>query len=554
MVDVNVAPFEIEARTRAGDLVRADVYLPDGATGPLPVLLGASPYQKALRHLPGVPVFPFTEYGPIQVYLDAGYAYVAMDVPGTGRSEGRWDPVSRAEGEAIHDMIEHVATQPWTDGAIGMIGMSYYCWSQWNTARTRPPHLRTIVAYDGATDMYRDWMYHGGIPIQGFLNSWLFGSVLLQHQAQGIDFHTGDKDRFVYDALSHPLDDEWQRRRSPFWELSEIDIPVFSIGVWGKAALHLRGNFTGYERVRGPKKLLVAHPSSFGQAQLYFFDEDFHRRELLPWYDHHLKGVDNAVMDQPDVRFFVNGEAKYAASTAWPPPDARPTTFHLSGVPSGAVTSLNDGSLLPAGAGDGGPDRTSWTYPDPGWMAGVTVFGPGGVPDSVSRVCTFTTAPMEADREFTGQGVLVLHASSDQTDLDVIVKLTLVRSAGPPIKVSQGWLRASHRAEDPHLSTELRPFHSHQSVDPITPGDIYELHVELLPMSFLAATGDRIRLEISNQDSLVFDAPMTHWYGQKVGTDSYHHSGSHPSTLVLHERPRDAQAVSQAVSQGGSHG
>ncbi len=98
-------PFEIETTTRRGDVVRADVYLPAGTTGELPVVLDASPYQKALRHLPPHPLFPFTEYGPIQLYLDHGYGYVAMDLPGTGRSDGTWDPVSLDEGEAIHDMI-----------------------------------------------------------------------------------------------------------------------------------------------------------------------------------------------------------------------------------------------------------------------------------------------------------------------------------------------------------------------------------------------------------------------------------------------------------------
>lgn len=93
MVDVNVTPFEIEVTTRHGDRARADVYLPKDREGSFPVLLGASPYQKALRQLPPVPtVFPFIEYGPIQLYLDEGYAYVAMDVPGMGRSEGLGTP------------------------------------------------------------------------------------------------------------------------------------------------------------------------------------------------------------------------------------------------------------------------------------------------------------------------------------------------------------------------------------------------------------------------------------------------------------------------------
>ena len=540
MVDVNVTPFEIEVRTRHGDMVRADVYLPKSASGPVPVLLGASPYQKSLRRLPAHWVFPFIEYGPIQLYLDEGYAYVAMDVPGTGRSEGTWDFVSRAEGEAIHDMIEHVAAQDWSTGDVGMIGMSYYCWSQWNAARTRPPSLKCLGAYDGATDMYRDWMYHGGRPVQQFLSEWLFGSVLTQHQNEGHDIRGGGRGEAVYDILSHPLDDEWQRRRSPFWELDQIKIPVLSIGAWGKSSLHLRGNFEGFQRVKGPRKLVVTPANTFAAALNQYADPDFHRQELLPWYDHHLKGVQNGVMDGPVVRVFVQGENAYRTATDWPPPEATPTAFFLAGAHSGAVKSLNDGSLVEVPPTDV-LASTSWTYPDSRWMAGVTTIGESGVPDHVARVNTFTTEPFDRDREFTGQGVLVLHVSSDQTDMDVVVKLSLLPEGGGQqgVKVSQGWLRASHRAEDAMLTTPMRPFHSHQTVEPIAPGEVNVLRVELIPMSFLVRTGERVRLEISNWDSLIADAPMTHFYGQKVGTDTYHHDIANPSQLHLHERSRD---------------
>jgi predicted acyl esterase len=91
-----------------------------------------------------------------------------------------------------------------------------------------------LGAYDGATDMYRDWIYQDGIPIQGFLNSWLFGSVLLQHMAKGLPTTENGRDRVIYDMYDHPFDDECQRRRSPFWEFHRVDIPVLSIGVWGK--------------------------------------------------------------------------------------------------------------------------------------------------------------------------------------------------------------------------------------------------------------------------------------------------------------------------------
>lgn len=538
MVAVNVEPFEIETTTRHGDVVRADVYLPAGRDGPVPVLLGASPYQKALRRLPvATAVFPFIEYGPIQLYLDHGYAYVAMDVPGTGRSEGTWNPVSRMEGEAIHDMIEHVAGLDWSTGKVGMIGMSYYCWSQWNAARTRPPHLVTIAPFDGATDMYRDWMYQGGIPVQGFLNAWLFGSVLLQHQAEGLSVTEHGRDRVIYDMYAHPFDDEWQRRRSPFWELDQVDIPVLSIGSWGKASLHLRGNFEGYRLVRGPKQLLVVGAKTFAETQALFGTREFHEAELLPWYEHHLKGVDNGVMDRPKVRVFAHGRNEVQALPDWPPPDATVAELFLSGDRSGAAHSLNDGSLtVDAPAAGGG--ATSWSYPDPQWMAGVTTMRPDGMPDHFARVVTYTTAPFGYDREFTGQAVLHLFASSDQADMDVMAKLSLLpdgEGKPPFVKLTQGWLRASHRAEDPALSTEMRPFLRHDRAEPIEPARAYELRIELLPLSVLVRKGERLRLEISNWESAITEAPMTHWYGQKVGTDTYHHDASR---LRLHERPR----------------
>jgi uncharacterized protein len=135
-----------------------------------------------------------------------------------------------------------------------------------------------------------------------------------------------------------------------------------------------------------------------------------------------------------------------------------------------------------------------------------------------------------------------LHASSNQSDLDLLVKLSVLPEGKDKpkfMKVSQGWLRASHRAEDPELTTEMRPFLRHDRAEPIEPGAIYELRVELLPMSVLVRKGERLRLEISNWDSTITEAPMTHWYGQKVGTDTYHHDAAHPSRLRLHERPRE---------------
>jgi uncharacterized protein len=90
----------------------------------------------------------------------------------------------------------------------------------------------------------------------------------------------------------------------------------------------------------------------------------------------------------------------------------------------------------------------------------------------------------------------------------------------------------------------MRPFLKHDRIDTIQPGQVYKFRIEMLPMSFSVRKGERMRLEISNWESAITEAPMTHWYGQKVGADTYHHNRIHPSCLRLHERPLDG---------GGAH-
>lgn len=525
--------MEVEIRTRAGDIVRADVTLPDGP-GPFPTLFQASPYQKSLRRLPTHSVFPFRETGPIEFYLEQGYAHVWADVPGSGRSEGSWDPVSRGEGEALYDVVEWIAEQSWSTGKVGGIGQSYFTWSQWNVARTRPPHLTTIVPFDGGVDWYRDWVYQGGLPNLGFLGGWLT-TVALQHQAEGHPISGGRRLELLGNAYEHTLDDDWFRDRAPFWELDRVTIPVLSLGVWCKAPLHLRGNVEGYIRAGGPKQLVLLDARSANQAQRWFADPEFHRREILPWYEHHLKGIDTGIMEQPSVRYALQDSGVARTATTWPPPDATPVSFHLSGDTSGLLDSLNDGALVDAvPAEDTG---FSWSYPDPNWEAGTTAIGPGGRPDRFARVCTFMSAPFEHEREFAGDAMVVLFASTDQDDLDVIVKLHVVPGDGPaagPVRtVGQGWLRGSHRELDPSMSRPLHPFHPHRDPKPLQAGHTYELRVPLTPTAFVVSAGERLMIELSNADSPLFDGRFTHWYGLKVGTDTYHFGPQFPSRLVL---------------------
>ena len=242
------------------------------------------------------------------------------------------------------------------------------------------------------------------------------------------------------------------------------------------------------------------------------------------------------------VEYFVRGADAVRSAETWPPPGVRYVTWHLSGEKSGSVTSLNDGTLAREQAS--GEDKTSYSYPNPGWMLGVVGFGPNNAPDPARRVLTFTTAPLAADLEIAGPIKLVLHASSTRDDMDFFVKLSeqMPQSAEDRGKglnpasywITKGWLRASHRALDPQKSTEMEPYHSHTDPQPIEPGKIYRFDIAIEPMAHRFKKGNRIRLEIVNGDSAVTDVLWTHYYiPNKIGADTIYHSAQYPSALTL---------------------
>ena len=237
-------------------------------------------------------------------------------------------------------------------------------------------------------------------------------------------------------------------------------MPLYSVGVWGKVDLHTRGNIDGFRRAKGPKKLKMVGPVNAFVANREFNSVELHEKLLLPFYEHYLKGKDTEYLARPAVEYFVRGADAVRSAETWPPPGVRYVTWHLSGQKSGSVTSLNDGTLAREPAA--GAEKTSYRYPDPGWMLGVVGFGPNNQPDPARRVLTFTTAPLAQDLEIAGPIKLTLHASSTRNDMDFFVKLSeqMPQSAEDRAKglnpasywITKGWLRASHRALDPGKS------------------------------------------------------------------------------------------------------
>ena len=523
-----------------GVAIAAALFLPPGKER-FPALLAASPYRFDNDAAPAIPLFLWRETGPIGWYLDQGYAYVHMDVRGTGRSGGEFRYQDKREQRDLYEAVEWIAAQRWSNGKIGGIGQSYFARSQWFMATQNPPHLGCVAPYDGHIDTYRDSAYTGGIP-GGYPTSWW-------EQVRTVNaYPNAGKPRFVewdYPARvkRHPTYDAWWRERAAAEKLAKIKAPVFSIGVWSKVDLHLNGNIVGFQRAGGPKKLLV-----FGSSDLYAAVADyssiaFHEKYLLPFYDCYLKGQRTAYLDEPDVRYFVTGADRFDSGATWPPTAARHVPYYLGKGPTGSVTSLNDGALSSAPP-DAQGGATIFDYPNPAWRQGVVGVGKDGRPDPVRRVLTFTTPPLARDLEIAGPIELVLHAESSRNDTDFFVKLSeQMRQAEADRRadlqprsriVTKGWLRASMRAIDRKLSKPHAPHYSFAKPQMLKPGRIYEFVVAVMPTAYRFKQGSRIRLELANGDSSVTEGVFAHPYTpDKVGRDVIHHDARYASRLIL---------------------
>jgi putative CocE/NonD family hydrolase len=164
-----------------GIVLRADVYRPV-ADGHYPVILSYGVYAKGLSFQEGYPMqwekmvtdHPEILQGSTNKYqnwettdperwVPHGYAVVRVDSRGAGWSPGLMDPNCPKEIDDLYQCIEWAGTQPWSNGKVGMLGISYYAFNQWKVATKHPPHLAAIIPWEGRTDNYRDAAYHGGI-------------------------------------------------------------------------------------------------------------------------------------------------------------------------------------------------------------------------------------------------------------------------------------------------------------------------------------------------------------------------------------------------------
>ena len=522
-----------------GVVLRANVYRPDDE-GKYPVIMSHGPYGKDLHfeeiyktcwdlmceNHPDVPagstnIHQSWEVADPEKWVPHGYVIIRVDSRGAGRSPGYLEHFGPRENQDFFDCIEWAGSQPWSNGKVGLSGISYYAVNQWSVAAMGPKHLAAICPWEGFNDFYRELSYHGGI-YSSFQRHWYDKQIMpIQHgygdrgfksRANGelaagpetLSDEELEKNRFDLhgEFSSHPFDDEYYAARTP--DLSKITVPVLSCANWGGAPLHPRGNFNGYMHSSSEKKWLEVH--GLEHWSLYYTDygNDLQKR----FFDCFLKGDDSGWKDQPRVSLNVRSEGEkfyLRGEEDWPIPRTEWTKFYLKA----------DGHCL---SREEQVSEESVSYKSTG--------------DGV----TFVSTPMAKDTEFCGPIASKVWVSSDTKDADLFLvvrvftpdfkEIVFHGALDPHTPVASGWLRASHRALDKDRSTEWAPFHTHKKAEPLTPGQIYELDIEIHASGMVIPEGYRLALSIRGRDYVYPgepDAGLSNMKNQFTGVGPFLH-------------------------------
>ena len=476
-----------------GTMLAARIWLPEDAEqNPVPAILEYLPYRKrdgtyerdALTH----------------PYLAGhGYAGVRVDLRGSGESTGLlFDEYAKQEQDDGVEVIAWLAAQPWCNGAVGMMGISWGGFNGLQIAARRPPALKAIVTICSTDDRYADDAHYMGgafLTNAGLEWAFFFFSLMCLPPDPAL---VGDSWRAMWlERLANiPLFQEnWLRhqRRDAYWkhgsvceDYAAIQCPVYAVGGWTDGYKNAIPRLL--ERLKVPRKGLIgpwahAYPHfAFPGPQIGFL------QEILRWWDHWLKGVDTGVMDEPMLRAWMTESVKPAthhdtlpgrwiAEPSWPPPGIMPRRLFLT-----------DAGLREAAA-----PLTARAVCSPqtvGKCAGEWVpFGrgrdqAGDQQEDDARSLVFETAPLDAPIEILGAPIVTLDVASDRPIANLVVRLCDVHPTGESLRVSYGVLNLTHRE-------------GHEQPALLASGERYRVRIQLNDAGSVFPPGHKVRLAIS---------------------------------------------------------
>jgi hypothetical protein len=423
--------------------------------------------------------------------------------------------MSEQEAQDCYDLIEWAGTQSWSNGKVGMSGVSYLAWTQWRVASLNPPHLAAINPWEGVSDFYRELAFHGGIPETLFMSwDWLMSFwAFAKNRAEDI----------VEMRKEHPLfDDYWAGKNA---DLSKISVPAFITASWSDQGLHTRGTLEAFKKISSRDKWLRVHGRK--KWQDYYLNWEKQRQ----FFDRFLKGIDSEVKYWPKVsleireRFFVGN---YRSEDEWPIARTQYTTLFLN---------ANQGKMSRSPSEE--EHQTHYNVDD---IADKT--------ENARFEYRF-----DEKTELTGHMKLKLWVqAAGSDDMDLFVAIEKIDRTGDKVPfqfycnhedgpVALGWLRVSHRELDEKETTPYQPVHKHRRETKLNAGEIVPAEIEIWPSSTLFERGETLQVIVQGSDIYSYRLPesqiIEHASTVNKGEHVIYTGGKYDSQLLIPVIPAD---------------
>jgi hypothetical protein len=476
---------------------------------------------------------PLFRTGWLKNMVKHGYAVIVVERPGTGASFGRLNPSFEAGAREVDEILSWIASQTWCNGNIGMYGDSWQGQIQLSAASTGNPHLKAIFPASTWLDNYTGSLYPGGVYnkafgnfftwSQKFLNSNVVtpvdrdpeGKLLAHARAERQNATIAEKFTEVFKQYRYR--DSTTPEGYKIWldsmaeprlmsRVHQARVPVYMVAGWYD--LFIRDIFQLYANFSGPKRLMV-RPLDHSGIEKKHFDLDF-GVEAHRWFDYWLKGIDNGIMNEPPIHYYLLGTAsKEAWQTAdtWPVKSGERRNFYLGSAlrsePPSAYESFDTHRV----------DYSTTTGKRSRWSAVNWGHQYPNMRSNDAKALTYTTAPLESPVQVIGHPVANIWLKTDAPDLDLFVYLEEVDGDGNSTYVTEGNLRASHRALGKASFENLGiPWHNHfkSELQAIPPEEPIELVFDLLPTAYQFSKGRRIRTTVAFADAENFETPVIH--------------------------------------------
>ena len=512
----------------------AHVYRPD-APGKFPALMLLRYFRAPFQN-------EHAEY-----FAKRGYAVALVDSRGRYDSGGKWVPYVNEPRDG-YDAQQWLGQQPWSNGEIGTMGISYNGFTQVMPAPLGSPYLKCLVPRENQQTNFGHLYNDGVMQLNVVFEFGLFTKQGSQTQKilPSEDPHyrrlplLAAVDEFpqvehVKDWFAHAKYDHYWQSYGIKEKYGKIQVPAYFMTGWYDNLVHEGWrNFKGFteegatEAARQGTKILVG-PWEHGGTNSYpeLLDVE------LRWYDYWLKGIRNGIGTEPPIKIFVMGPDVWRFENEWPLARTQFTKYYIrsSGKANG---DQGDGTLASSPAQDEPPDRYAYDPKDPVPTLGGQISTHKEIRGRKDRssvqsrkdILVYTSEPLEQDMEVTGPVAFKLFAASSAVDTDWTATLSDLGPDGQAIHVCEGIRGARFRdsLETPAL---------------IEPGKVYEYNISLWETSYVFKAGHRIRLEISSSNFPRFARNQN--IGEPLGTSdkivvakqTVYHNAQHPSHLVL---------------------